>query len=399
MLRAIPNLALACAVLAGAPAALAASGNALNPAISLILDGRYSSFEHDPASYALPGIQLGPEAGLGAPGFAFHEAELVVSANVDDWFTGTLIASLGQDAGETEVEIEEAWIQTTSLPAGLVVKAGRFFSRAGYLNERHPHAWDFADAPLVNRAFLGGNLGDQGVQLRWVAPTELYLELGGEWFAGEAWPAAGAAGSGTGARALFAKVGGDVGDSNSWQVGVSRLAARAVDRTDEPGDPAAPPPLAFTGDSTVTGLALVWKWAPDGNYKQSNLALSAELMRREERGSLATDFGGGPEVGAYDGTQTGWYAQAVWQWRPQWRIGARFDRLTSDNLVTGLSQATVLDAAGHDPSRATVMVDFSRSEFSRIRLQYAADRSGPVDDAQVILQYLVSLGAHGAHQF
>jgi hypothetical protein len=46
------------------------------------------------------------------------------------------------------------------------------------------------------------------------------------------------------------------------------------------------------------------------------------------------------------------------------------------------------------------MVDFSASEFSRLRLQYARDeaRQGFTDN-QWILQYQMSLGAHGAHSF
>jgi hypothetical protein len=46
------------------------------------------------------------------------------------------------------------------------------------------------------------------------------------------------------------------------------------------------------------------------------------------------------------------------------------------------------------------MLDFSFSEFSRFRLQLAADKSrAGVTDNQVILQYIHSLGAHGAHRF
>ena len=268
------------------------SSNAFNPAISLILDGRYSQFSNDPETYHLPGFQLGPESGPGERGFAFHEAELQISSNVDDMFYGNAVISLGNDAGETATEIEEAWIQTLDLPDGLVVKAGKLFSRAGYLNERHTHSWDFADAPLVTRAFFGGNLADSGVQLRWVAPTDLYLELGGEWFAGDSWPAAGAGYRGRGLHTLYAKLGGDYDDSNSWQLGVSQVVAQAVDRSDAPTDPSMPPPLAFTGDSDVTGVDFVWKWAPNGNFKDRNLAFSAEYMRRTEHGTLATDFGG-----------------------------------------------------------------------------------------------------------
>jgi hypothetical protein len=46
------------------------------------------------------------------------------------------------------------------------------------------------------------------------------------------------------------------------------------------------------------------------------------------------------------------------------------------------------------------MIDVSPSEFSRFRLQFARDevRFNEADN-QVFLQYIMSLGAHGAHKF
>ena len=53
-----------------------------------------------------------------------------------------------------ETEIEEAWVQTRKLPAGLQMRTGRFASQIGYLNEQHPHTDDFVQRPLLHRAFL-----------------------------------------------------------------------------------------------------------------------------------------------------------------------------------------------------------------------------------------------------
>ena len=74
-----------------------------------------------------------------------------------------------------EVELEEAWAQTRTLPAGFQVRAGRFSSQLGYLNEQHPHTDDFIERPLLYRAFLGGHYFDDGVRVNWTAPTDLYL--------------------------------------------------------------------------------------------------------------------------------------------------------------------------------------------------------------------------------
>ena len=45
------------------------------------------------------------------------------------------------------------------------------------------------------------------------------------------------------------------------------------------------------------------------------------------------------------------------------------------------------------------MLDWSPSEFSRLRLQYTNDQVLPRSEDQWYLQYIMSIGAHGAHQF
>ena len=46
------------------------------------------------------------------------------------------------------------------------------------------------------------------------------------------------------------------------------------------------------------------------------------------------------------------------------------------------------------------MLDYNPSEFSRVRLQAARDRSSAGgSDQQFFIQYQVSLGAHGAHGY
>jgi hypothetical protein len=385
--------------------AAAVTGNTYNPATSVILDARYQSFSSD-EEYHVPGFPLGGEAGIGEQGFALSEAELAMSANVDDWFYGNLTAAMHQHDGATEVEIEEAFIETTSLGGGFTLKAGKFFSGFGYLNEQHPHSWDFADTALAYRALLGNQIGDDGVQLRWVAPTELFLEFGAEALRGASYPASGNEGDGAGARTVFVRIGGDVGASNSWRVGLSRYSATAHGRSTaghaHDGEEAAG--ATFDGDVQVAGLDFVWKWAPDGNPAQRNLKVQFEILRRVEDGEVTADVGD-PAVTTtadYDGTQRGWYLQAAYQFIPQWRVAARYDRLVADNDV---SNDDVLEAAGlhdedHEPSRITLAVDYGHSEYSRVRLQFNRDKSSPEEDNnQVIVQYVMSLGAHGAHKF
>ena len=84
-------------------------------------------------------------------------------------------------------------------------------------------------------------------------------------------------------------------------------------------------------------------------------------------------------------------------------IAKKVRKATSDpNLIPGpevLDEVGLVDP-GDNPERWSLMADYSFSEFSRIRLQYNHDdsRGGPSDE-QVTLQYIMSLGAHGAHEF
>lgn len=367
-----------------APANTAGGGaNAFNPAIGVVLDGKFTSYSKDPATYRIPGFALGDEAGLDPRGFGLGESEVNFSANVDQWLYGNLTVAFER---EGDVSVEEAFLQTTALPYGFTLKAGRFFSGIGYLNEQHAHVWDFADAPLPYRAFLNKQFGDDGAQLRWLAPTDFFLEFGGEGFRGDAFPAGGAANRGVGAYSAFFHVGDDIGTSHSFRTGLSWLHAKASDRetTSEFGTD------IFSGSSNTGIFDFVYKWAPDGNPIETNFKLQGEYFVRHEDGL----FNGLD----YSGHQTGWYAQAVYQFMPRWRVGLRHDEVHAASLEPGFA-GSVLDNLGATPKRNSAMIDYSTSEFGRFRLQYNRDESRPEIDNQFILQYTVSLGAHGAHAY
>ncbi len=366
-----------------------------NPDISLILSGSHTRLANDPDRYALPGFMLGAETGPGTRGLSLAESELVMSANVDDLFYGYFMASIAPD---DSVSVEEAAVETRGLAPGVTLRAGRFFSGIGYLNTQHPHAWDFADAPLAYRAFLATRYADDGVQLRWVAPADLFVEFGAEWFRGQNYPAGGAANNGQGAASAFAHVGGDVGDSHAWRGGLSFLRAQALGRRSGAIDTA---PDAFSGDSRVAIADVVWKWSPRGNATYTNLKIQAEHLWRNEDGRFTADVNAilGPAVSdTYRATQSGWYVQTVYQFIPQWRVGLRYDQLRTHDSAAGVN-AALFDTLGHTPRRASLMFDWSHSEFSRVRLQLSRDRSQPDADSQVFVQYIMSLGAHGAHSF
>ena len=92
------------------------------------------------------------------------------------------------------------------------MRLGRFFSNIGYLNSHHTHTDNFVDRPLPYQAFLANQYGDDGAQLRWVAPTDLFLEFGGEVFRGETFRDHAREQRRRRVDTLFAHAGGDVGD-------------------------------------------------------------------------------------------------------------------------------------------------------------------------------------------
>ena len=259
------------------------TGNAFNPAISLILNGHYASYSRDPADWALSGFLLDSDAGLPTEGLSLDETELAISANIDDKYYGFVAASIDQTGNDTSLDLEEGYIETLALPKGLKIKAGRFLSDLGYLNPIHSHAWDFDDAPLAYTAMLNGAYKDTGLQLKWVAPTKLFVELGMELMRGDSFPAAGAAHDGVGASTLFVHIGGDVGNTSSWRAGLSRLSADARERSSVFVLGTA----AFTGNSDLTIADFVWKWAKNGNPRDRYYTVQAEYLHRNESGTLA----------------------------------------------------------------------------------------------------------------
>jgi hypothetical protein len=79
-------------------------------------------------------------------------------------------------------------------------------------------------------------------------------------------------------------------------------------------------------------------------------------------------------------------------------VGVRMDGLSMDNPGNQFGD-TPLDVMSDDPLRYSMMFDYSNSEFSRIRLQFNRDESGLKNDNQFTLHYMMSIGAHGGHEF
>lgn len=396
---AAPGQAAASAPTSNAPASFLST---FNPGISLILQGSYRHYSEDPAERGVTGYIPTGEFDLGERGFSLDESEITVSANVDHLFYAQATFAL-EDGG---IEVEEAFAQTPALGHGLTLKFGRFFSGIGYENQLHPHARDFLDSALPQNVLLGGNFAMDALQTSWIAPLPVLVELGGELGMPVEFPFEDTDSNKNGITGgtVFARVGGDIGLSHSYRVGgwymraENRIEDASILDLDERFE---------TGTSTLSdghtkmwGLNFVYKWAPDGNPQYRNFKFAGEWMQRQLDGDLTTDLGGAADTGSFKATQSGWYLHGVYQFLPQWRLGVRYDQLDEGSYDLASNIDGLVEPADFTPRRWAAMLDWNPSEYSRIRLQYTQDKTQDrVTDDQIFLQYIFSLGAHGAHKF
>ncbi len=102
-------------------------------------------------------------------GFTLQTLALAARVELDQYFDamGSLVSVIEPD-GESVVELEQAFIESTNLPNNFSARAGQYFLDFGEENARHPDDWDFVDVPFVITRFFGADkLRSQGMQLAW----------------------------------------------------------------------------------------------------------------------------------------------------------------------------------------------------------------------------------------
>jgi len=357
----------------------------MNPNISLILNTYAYSSNLTNDEIKNRGIQGYTQEGIDRRnGFNLDAAELFIFAPVDPYFN--LYATI--PVKEDVAELEEAYFVTTALPVGHQLKGGKFKSGFGRLNSQHPHAWEFVDAPLPYRAFIGDEgIIDKGVQYTYLLPLPFYTILGMEILQGENELLFGAdATDGPHAYTAFAKASFDISNHATILFGPSVITGKTkTDTVAADSD--------FEGDSTLYGFELTYKWKPS---IYQGFKLQSEYFYRSQSGDFTdTNLA---SVQRLERHQDGLYIQGVYRWS-RWDFGARYDilGLFKDNYKLDGSKQDL----GRRPWRATAMVDYNFSEFALLRFQYNHDESdinGKVNH-ELFLQAVFSIGAHGAHQF
>lgn len=401
----------------------------MNPDISVIVDGFYhqddssEGIQHIFEEIAGFGHSHGGDHDHGhehshlEDGFNLRHLELHLSADIDPYFRGWAIGAISEEGAE----LEEAVMQTTALPWGLQLQGGKFFSNFSRINEQHAHEWDFVEAPLAHQLLFGTHgLNEKGIQLSWLAPTPFQLLLGVEALQGENELAFAHHGDGpfsdeSGPRLGIGwlKLAPNLPGPHGLQIGLA--GGRGVHQeehdaldNDEWSDNGnvvrnsdGESDHWLDGDTTFFSADFVYKYDDTRPYGIGDWTTEAGYLWREKDLELVDHILPAAPIGndRVD-TQDGYYAQVLYGFAPRWRTGLRWEQIG----LTNRSESPTGNRESFDDSqRASLMLDYSPSEFSRLRLQVARGdyetEDGGDDVWQVFLQWTVSLGTHGAHSF
>jgi len=337
-------------------------------------------------------------------GFNARNLELALDGAVDPYFEGfaNIVFKLDND-NQTEVEVEEAFLQTTSLPFNLQLKAGQFFSAFGRINPTHPHTWDFADAPLVHGLLLGPDgLRGVGAQISWIVPVPWYSQLilgvqNGRGGTGFSFRNPGDNGMFFDRRTTDRELRGlqDFVWVPRWENSVDLSPTQVV---------LAGVSGAFGSNETgansrtqIYGADLLYKWKSanaEGGFPFVKWQTEFMYRRFEAGRGIDESF---PVAETFH--DWGLYSQVLWGFKKGWVAGIRGDYVDmEDSRFTD-------DIDRQSRSRISANLTWYPTEFSKIRLQYnhdflyenffLADR----DVDSVFLQFEFILGAHGAHKF
>ena len=337
-------------------------------------------------------------------GFNARNAEIALDGAVDPYFQGfaNIVLKLDND-NETEIELEEAFLQTTSLPFGLQVKGGQFFDAFGRINATHPHTWEFADSPLVNGRLLGPDgLRGVGAQISWTLPTPWYAQL---IFAVQ---------NGRGGTGYSFRNPGDDG-LFFGRMTIDRDASALHDmvyvpRLETSFNPSDTQTVllgasgAFGMNDTgpdqhteIYGADVLYKWKSshaEGGFPFVKWQTEAMYRRFEAGRGFDNTF---PVEETFD--DWGLYSQVLWGFKKGWVAGIRGDYLHMQE------SAFTDDETRQSRSRISANLTWYPTEFSKLRLQYNHDfleenvffASREADS--IFLQFEFILGAHGAHKF
>ena len=358
-----------------------------NPAIGLVGDMVFS--------YRSKGSdQTGSDRSGGFDAW-MRSLEMVASASVDPFAKGYAVINASADSatGEANMGVEEAALQTTSLPWNLELKAGRFFGEFGRLAYIHNHELPFVNRPLVLDQYIGGESRSDGLQVNWLVPTKHYISLTaglGDSFGGDS-PNPNNPGTYRAFDGLnfWGRLSTYFDLTPDWQLetGISGLINP---KTEDRGGALLQP----NGISTLTekerrlaGLDVKLSYVPLQNNQFQSFTWGTEVLYSDNR--YLSDPDGTPSSGdEFDENvgSVGLYSYVTYKWSRQWSAGFLFDWVQS-------AQNHSDETTAYSP-----FITFALSHWNQLRLQYThTDHnavSGLKPDDAIYLQWAWIIGAH-----
>jgi hypothetical protein len=323
-----------------------------------------------------------------------RSVELNAAASVDPFAKAYVVINGSADAatGESNLAVEEAAIQTESLPWNLTLKAGRFFGEFGRLAYIHDHELPFVNRPLVLDQYIGGESRTDGVQLNWLAPVERYVSLtvgAGNQFGGDS-PNANNPGE-------YRHLGGlnfwsrlstyfDLTPDISLEPGVSGMwNPSTVDRGGALSQPNGT--LLTERERRLLGTDLVLSYKPLRNNEFRSITWGTEILYSDNRFDV-TDASANSLPGRSVGS-LGLYSYLAYKFDRQWTTGFLFDWVED-------YQDMHAQTFGYSP-----YVTWALSHWNQLRLQYtytdhnaASVASGLRPDHAAYLQWAWIIGSH-----
>ncbi len=332
------------------PFSYQASGTAakLLPDISVLTSFTAGYFNEDPVG------DVGHDPAR--TGFTFQEVELALQSVVDPYFRGDIFLAFLEEG----VELEEGYFTTLNFIKGFQLRGGKLLLPFGRQNQKHLHLWNFADNALVNKYLLGPEgLSELGIEVSYLLPTPFFLQVQGTLSNGD-----NGTSFGGGRKEDFLyqgriSTGFDLTENLSLLAGFS--AALGFNDT------------GLGNETNLYGGDLYLRWKPSSH---TSISWQTEYLYRRFQvpGALRTDGG--------------LYSYVNYQFLKRWSAGLRYDQM-------GMPEGIVTKEY-----KITPVATFDPTEFSRIRLQYAYDKTEAIDAVHSLTaQIQFNFGTHAAHAY
>lgn len=292
--------------------------NAMNPEISVSGDmfGSVSDRSGDPATNR----------------FQINEFEVAFQSALDP-FSKAAAFVVFEDG---EFELEEMYVDWTTLPGGFGLKVGALRNDFGKLNRWHQHALQQVDRPMVHQAFLGdGGLRGLGVSVSWLPGPFLgdYNELWVQVTNDENDVAFSGRGFDTPVITVHETNYWDLSAASYFELGLS--ASTGVN--DELGQ----------HRTTVYGADFNYNWSPPAEALYKGFELRGEVLYASRDAEISTrDSWGGFLYGTRKLNQ-------------RWSAGARID------------WTELPDEPGEEMWGISPYLEYWQSEWARLRIQYS----------------------------